>query len=62
MLQKQNPDDGFAGASRNQLGSWLHGSLTASDWRVQILTTRYCVAPSLAQDVAQLCFEEVCDG
>jgi hypothetical protein len=47
-----------AGASRNQLGGWLHSSLTASDWRAQLIASRFCLSPSRARDVARLCFGE----
>lgn len=57
-LNMQNPGDGFAGASRNQLGGWLHPSSTASDLRAQTLVTRFCLSPSMAHDVARLCFGE----
>ena len=56
-VQMQNP--GWrAGASRNQLGGWLHLSPTASDWRAQILASRFCLSPWMAQDMTRLCFGE----
>jgi hypothetical protein len=60
-LYMQNPGDGLAGASRNQLGRWLHCSSTARDWQAQILTSRFCLSPWMAHDVARLCFGEVCN-
>lgn len=56
-----NPGDGFAGASRNQLGGWLHGSHTASDLRAQMLASRFCLSPWMARDMARLCFGEGCN-
>ena len=56
----QNPG-GQAGASRNQLGSWLHPSPTASDWRAQMLACRFCLSPWMARDMARLCFGEGCN-
>lgn len=53
----QNPGE-QAGASRNQLGGWLLPSLTESEWRTQILASRFCLSPWLARDMAQLCFGE----
>jgi hypothetical protein len=50
-----------AGASRNQLGGWLHLSLTASDRRAQMLASRFCLSPWVARDVARLCFGEGCN-
>lgn len=46
------------GVSRNQLGGWLHSSLTASDTRAQMLASRFRLSPWLARDVARLCFGE----
>jgi hypothetical protein len=48
-----------AGASRNQLGGWLHSPSTASDWQEQILAFRFGLNLWLAQNVAALCFGEV---
>ncbi len=45
-------------ASRNQLGGWLHSSPTASEWRAQMLATRFCMSPWMARDIARLCFGE----
>ena len=46
------------GVLRNQLGGWLHISLTASDWQAQILTSRFRLSPWMARDPARLCFGE----
>ena len=46
------------GASRNQLGGWLHLSPTASDRQAQTLSSRFCLSPWMARDMAQLCFGE----
>jgi hypothetical protein len=56
--QMQNPGDGVAGASRNQLGGCLHSSLTGSGWQAQMLASRFCLAPWMARDMAHLCFGE----
>ena len=48
-------------ASRNQLGRWLHSSLTASDRQAQMLASRFCLSPWIARDVARLCFGEGCN-
>lgn len=56
--EKQNRGVGTAPASRNQLGGWLHKSLTASDRQTQLLTCRYCLSRSLAREMAKLCFGE----
>ena len=56
-VHMQNP--GWqAGASRNQLGGWLHLSLTAWDRRAQMLASRFCLSPSMAQQVSWLHFGE----
>lgn len=47
-----------AGASRNQLVGWLHFSPTASERRVQMLASRFCLSPWMARDLARLCFGE----
>lgn len=46
------------GVSRNQLGGWLHRSLTASERQAQLLAARFCLSPSMAKDVARLCYGE----
>lgn len=52
-----------AGASRNQLGGWLHSPSTVSDWRAQMLAARFCLSPWMALDMARLCFGEGrCNG
>jgi hypothetical protein len=43
-------------ASRNQLGRWLQQSFTASE--AQALACRFCLSPSMARDMARLCFGE----
>ena len=54
----QNPGAVNAGASRNQLGRWLHHSPTASESQAQILACRFRLSPWLARDVARHCFGE----
>ena len=49
------------GVSRNQLGGWLHSPSTASDWRAQMLASRFCLSPWMARDMAWLCFGEGCN-
>jgi hypothetical protein len=57
MAEMQNP--GWrAGASRNQLGGWLLPTSTGSDWRAQMLASRFCLSPWMARDMARLCFGE----
>ncbi len=57
--QIQNP--GWrAGASRNQLVGWLHPFPTASERQAQMLACRFCLSPSMARDLARLCFGERC--
>ncbi len=56
--EMQNAGDELAGASRNQLGRWLHVFPTASERRAQMLAERFSLSPWLAQDVANLCSAE----
>lgn len=58
--QMQNPGV-QAGASRNQLVGWLHPFSTASDRQAQMLACRFYLSPSMARDVARLCFGERCN-
>lgn len=58
----QNPGGCIAGASRNQLGGWLHSPSTPLDWRAQILATRFAISPWLAQDMTVLAFGEDGNG
>ena len=55
----QNPGQ-KAGASRNQLGGWLHSPSTASDRQAQLIASRICLSPWMARDMARLCFGEGC--
>ena len=48
-------------ASRNQLVGWLHFSPTSSDWRAQMLASRFCLSPWMARDMARLSFGEGCN-
>ena len=56
--EMQNP--GLAPrASRDLLcGGWSQTSITASDWRAQMLAARFCLSPWMARDMARLCFGE----
>lgn len=57
MAKKQNP--GWrAGASRNQLGGWLHTPLTPAERQAQLLTARFCVSRHTARLLAVHCFGE----
>lgn len=57
-LEMQNPG-GQAGVSRDLLCSgWSHPPSTASDWQAQTLASRFCLSPSMARDLARLCFGE----
>lgn len=56
----QNPG-GQAGASRDQLcGQCSLKPLTASERQAQMLACRFCLSPSMARDLARLCFGEPC--
>lgn len=57
MADMQNPGV-QAGASRNQLGGWLHQSNTAQTRQTQRLIARYCVSQSLARTLALLAYGE----
>lgn len=56
--KKQNPGV-QAGASRDLLWfGWSHRPCTAPDWQAQTLASRFCLSPSMARDMARLCFGE----
>ncbi|MFN2099432.1 hypothetical protein [Altererythrobacter sp. MF3-039] len=57
MADKQNPGV-QAGASRNQLGGWLHKSNTAQTRQTQTLIARFCVSQSMARTFAHLAYGE----
>lgn len=60
--KKQNRGAGTAPASRDLLClGWSHPSLTASDWQAQTLSSRFCLSPWMARDMARLCFGEGCN-
>lgn len=60
-LHMQNPGV-QAGASRDLLCvGWSQVSLTASESQAQMLASRFCLNPWLAQDYALLCFGEGCN-
>lgn len=42
----------------NQLGGWLHPSLTASERQAQLLASRFRLSRWMARDMARLCFGE----
>ncbi|MBA4308079.1 MAG: hypothetical protein C0429_15215 [Sphingopyxis sp.] len=46
------------GASRNQLGGWLHSPPTALERQAQLMASRFCISPAMAKDIARLCFGE----
>ena len=56
IADMQNPAGCVGGASRNQLGGWLHSPSTASDRQAQLLASRFCLSPWMARDLAELCF------
>ena len=60
MVAHMRNAGGQPGVSRNQLRGWLHPSVTASDWRAQMLASRFCLSPWMARDMAWLCFGEGC--
>jgi hypothetical protein len=47
-----------AGASRDLLGGWSRPLDTHSDWRAQLLASRYSLSPSMAQLVSSQAFGE----
>jgi hypothetical protein len=51
------PGAGTPGFAR-LLGGPSQPSLTASDWRAQMLASRFCLSPWMARDMALLCFGE----
>ncbi len=57
MPDMQNPG-GQAGASRNQLGCWLHSPTTALDRQAQMLAARFRLSPWMARDLALLSYGE----
>ena len=58
--QMQNPGV-QAGASRDQLcGQFSLTKLTALERQAQMLACRFCLSPSMARDLARLCFGEPC--
>ena len=50
-LHMQNPAV-QGGASRNQLGGWLHPSNTQTDWRAQLLVSRFRLSSAMAREVS----------
>lgn len=56
--KRQSRGAGTAPASRNQLRGWLQVSTTASEMQAQMLASRFYLSPSMAQDMARLCFGE----
>jgi hypothetical protein len=49
MAAKMQNPGGQAGASRNQLGGWLHSPSTVSSWQAQMLAARFCLLPWMAR-------------
>ncbi len=56
--KKQNPGM-QAGASRIQLVGCLQNSLTSTDWRSQLIASRYCLPPATALAISRELFGEV---
>ena len=51
ISEMQNP--GLAPrASRNQLGCWLHPFNTQTEWRTQLLASRFGLSPAMARAVS----------
>jgi hypothetical protein len=50
-LHMQNPAV-EGGASRNQLGGWLQPFNTQTDWRTQLLVSRFALSPAIARAVS----------
>lgn len=58
-VKMENPG-GQAGASLDHTKtSWRYHS-TASDRQAQMLASRFCLSPWVAQDMSRLCFGEGC--
>jgi hypothetical protein len=58
-IKKQSRGGSSAPASRDLLSlGWSHRPSTASDWQAQTLASRFCLSPSMARDLARLCFGE----
>jgi len=47
--------------SRNQLGGWLHPFNTQSDWRTQLLVSRFSLSPTMAREVSAHFYGEARD-
>mgnify|MGYP001069025721 CR=1 FL=1 len=57
MAHKQNP--GWrAGASCDQIAFSSHKPSSRHQRRVQMLTSRFALSPSMARELAKLCFGE----
>lgn len=60
LPEMQNPGV-QAGALGNQLVGWLRSPSTASDWRAQMLASRFYPSPWMARDMAWPSFGESCN-
>jgi hypothetical protein len=49
------------GVSRNQLGGWLHPFNTQTDWRTQLLVSRFSLSPAMAREVSAHFYGEARD-
>lgn len=58
MMPETRNAGGQPGVSCNQLGCWLQSSSTALGWQAQMLVARFHLSPSMARDIARLCFGE----
>lgn len=56
IADMQNPAGCIGGASRNQLGGWLHSPSIASNRQAQLLASRFGLSPWMERDIAELCF------
>jgi hypothetical protein len=45
-----------AGVSRDRFGGWSQLPSSASDWRTQLIASRYALAPGMARAVKGLVF------
>lgn len=46
------------GAGRDLLGGWSHPLNIVSDWRAQLVASRYSLSPSMARQISLLLFGE----
>lgn len=57
MAEEQNPGL-WAGASCDQIGVCSHKAYSQQYYQAQMLTSRFCLSPLMARELARLCFGE----